>query len=323
MTPLLDLRDVRVHFQARAGLFRSQEVRALDGVDLTLDRGETIALVGESGSGKTTLARVALGLQPLTAGHVSFGGAALSSLLSQDEKAFRRRVQVIFQDPFSSLDPYLPVRALLEEPLEIHGLGDARERAARVARALDEVRLTPAHDYLAKYPHTLSGGQRQRVGIARALLLDPVLLVADEPVSMVDASSRMEVLRLLKGIQNRRDMAILYITHDLATARHFAHRTAVMYMGRIVEEGPTADVIGRPLHPYTAALVQSIPTLDPANRLRARSAIAGDPPSPTHIPAGCRFHPRCPRFMAGRCDTQDPALHEHGHRVACLLYEPA
>jgi peptide/nickel transport system ATP-binding protein len=320
---LVRLEEVRMHFRARGrGLFGSVVVKALDGVSLALGRGETLAVVGESGSGKTTLGRVSLRLLEPTAGRVLFDGQDVTHAPEGRLKEFRRRAQGIFQDPFTSLDPYMTIRQTVEEPLVIHGMGSAAERLERVTWALDEVRLRPAAEFLDRYPHMLSGGQRQRAGIARALTLTPEYVLADEPVSMIDASSRAEVLALLRDLQERHGIAYLYITHDIATARHFAPRTAVMYLGRIVEEGPTRDVINEPLHPYTKGLLAAVPEPDPANRLRERAVLPGEPPSPADIPSGCRFHPRCPFFMAGLCDVVDPPAVEATPRrtVACHLY---
>ena len=320
--PMLELDDVSMHFRARGQRFRTSVVRALDGVSLSLDRGETIAIVGESGCGKTTLGRVSLRLLAPTSGRVVFDGEDVTRAPERQLKAFRRRAQGIFQDPFSSLDPYMTIRQIVEEPLVIHNAGTAAERRERVAWALDEVRLRPAAEFLERFPHLLSGGQRQRVGIARALVLTPDYMLADEPVSMIDASSRAEILTLLSELQERHRIGYLYITHDIATARHFAPTAAVMYLGRIVEQGPTADMIGKPLHPYTKGLLDAVPDPDPANRLSERPVIAGEAPSPANIPTGCRFHPRCPAFMPGLCDVVSPKLVEIEPRrlVACHLY---
>ena len=244
--PMLDLRDVAMHFKSRGRGFRTTTVRALDGVSLTLDRGQTIAIVGESGCGKTTLGRVSLRLLEPTAGRVLFDNVDITEVKEGNLKQFRRRAQGIFQDPFTSLDPYMTIRQIVEEPLVIHGEGSASERLERVEWALDEVRMRPASDFLDRFPHLLSGGQRQRVGIARALTLTPEYILADEPVSMIDASSRAEILALLRELQERHRIGYLYITHDIATARHFAPTAAVMYLGRIVEQGPTAQFDKQP-----------------------------------------------------------------------------
>ncbi len=324
--PLLKLEGAEMHFRARARLFRTTIVRALDGVDVDLARGETLAIVGESGSGKTTLGRITLRLLEPTGGRVHFDGQDITDLPDSRLKEFRRRAQGVFQDPFTALDSFMTIRQIVEEPLVIHNLGNRRDRLDRVEWALDEVRLRPASDLLDRYPHTLSGGQRQRVGIARALVLTPEYILADEPVSMIDASSRAEILALLNDLQERHGVAYLYITHDIATARHFAPRTAVMYLGRIVEEGPTAQLIEQPLHPYTQGLLAAVPEPDPANRLAERDVLPGEPPSPANVPAGCRFHPRCPAFMAGLCNVIDPATvvvnDQSGasHSVACHLH---
>jgi peptide/nickel transport system ATP-binding protein len=320
--PLLQLENLQVHFTVRRGLFATQTVRAVDGVSLTLQRGEVVAVVGESGSGKTTLGRASLGLIKPTAGEVRFEGAPLTSLTPQERKAFRRRAQAIFQDPFASIDPYMTIFDSVAEPLVIHRVGSAAERRERVYAALRDVRLTPVEEMADRYPHMLSGGQRQRAGIARALVLRPQYILADEPVSMVDASSRAELLYLLRDLRDRFDLAFLYITHDIATARHFAHRIVVMYLGHIVESGPAAAVVAKPLHPYTQALIAAVPEPDPANRLIMRPVLQGEPPNPAQAPPGCRFHPRCPHFMAGVCDGVQPQLVEvePEHFVACYLY---
>jgi oligopeptide/dipeptide ABC transporter ATP-binding protein len=322
MTPLVTLEGISVTFYVRRGLFKSVPVRALEQVSLTLARGETLAVVGESGSGKSTLGRATLRLVPLAAGRILFDGADLSALRDGQLKAFRRRAQAIFQDPYASLSPYMRVFELVEEPLLIHGPPSRQARAEMVLRALAQVRLTPAAEFAEKYPHTLSGGQRQRVGIARAMVLKPEYLVADEPVSMIDASSRAEILYLLKELQAAHGLSFLYITHDLATARHFAHRIAVMYLGRVVEVAPARALIARPRHPYTQALLAAVPEPDPKNRLRLRPTISGEPPSAMRVPPGCPFHPRCPHAMPGSCDRHYPPVIElePGHQVACHLY---
>jgi oligopeptide/dipeptide ABC transporter ATP-binding protein len=323
--PLLRLEDVRVHFALRRGLFVSKgAVKAVDGISLAVSRGETVALVGESGSGKTTLGRVSLRLVEPTDGRVLFDGHDISHPPEERLRWFRRRAQAVFQDPYSSINNYMTVFQIVEEPLVVHRLGNAEERAKRVEQALEAVRLRPVGEFLQKYPHRLSGGQRQRVAIARALVLDPEYLVADEPVSMVDASSRAEILLVLKERQEEAGTAILYITHDIATARHFAHRIGVMYLGTQVELGPAERMIENPLHPYTQLLLEAVPEPDPRNRLRQRRVIPGEPPSPARTPPGCPFHPRCPRYMQGVCDVEGkrPQLMEMepGHSVACYLY---
>lgn len=322
MSPLLRLDAVEMHFRARTQLFQTTVVKALDGVSLNLDPGETLAIVGESGSGKTTLGRVSLRLLEPTAGQVYFDGIDITTASEGGLKDFRRRAQGVFQDPFTSLDPYMTIRQIVEEPLVIHGMGSGSERLERVTWALEEVRLRPASDLLDRYTHMLSGGQRQRVGIARALVVTPAYILADEPVSMIDASSRAEILALLRELQDRHRIAYLYITHDIATARHFAPRTAVMYLGRIVEEGPTPRLIEEPLHPYTQGLLAAVPEPDPANRLEERPVLPGETPSPAAVPPGCRFHPRCPMFMKGLCDLMDPPVIQiaEDRTVACHLY---
>ena len=321
MESLVSLESVRVHFAVRKMLFRTNTVAAVEDVSLAIKPGETLALVGESGSGKTTLGRAVLRLLPVTGGRVVFDGHDITHSPESRLKWFRRRAQAVFQDPYSSIDPFMSVYQVLEEPMVIHGVDDRRER---IESALRDVRLTPPEEYAPKYPHMLSGGQRQRVGIARALMLRPQFIVADEPVSMIDASSRAEILFLLRDLQEQYGMAFLYVTHDIATVRYFSHRLAVMYLGVVVELGTPAAVIDRPLHPYTQALIAAVPAPDPANRLREREVVPGEPPSPANAPSGCRFHPRCPHAMPGLCDAVVPPLmeEEEGHSVACHLYTP-
>lgn len=319
--PLLRLADIQVTFTTRKGLFRSGQVHALNGVSVDLPRGQTLGLVGESGSGKTTLGRVSLLLTRPTAGQVIFDGRDITKLPDDQLGWFRRRAQIVFQDPFSSLNPYMRVFELVAEPLAIDHVRNHEERIERVHRALEAVELVPAGVFGAKYPTMMSGGQRQRVGIARALVRDPEYIVADEPVSMIDASSRIEILDLLRGLQETRGVTFLYITHDIASARHFADRIAVMYLGSIVELGSADQVIGNPLHPYTQALIEAVPEPDPANRFRRRAVVPGEQAADV-LPPGCPFHPRCPKFMAGVCDVRRPRLTEQepGHFVACHLY---
>jgi peptide/nickel transport system ATP-binding protein len=320
--PLLSVRDLKVYFRAHRGFFGSTAVKALDGVSLELARGETLAVVGESGSGKTTLGRATLRLLDPTSGRIYFDGQDITRLPERGLSPFRRRAQAIFQDPYAALSPYMSVRQIVEEPLLVHGGFGPREREARVLEALAQVRLSPAAEFTAKFPHQLSGGQRQRVGIARAMVLSPEYVVADEPVSMIDASSRAEILYLLKEIQLERGLSFLYITHDLATSRHFADRIAVLYLGRIVEVARAVELIERPYHPYTKALLEAVPEPDPRQRLERRDVVQGEPPNPARVPSGCAFHPRCPLAIEGLCQQVRPELQQvaPGHWVACHLF---
>jgi peptide/nickel transport system ATP-binding protein len=322
---LVEIENVDVHFYTRKGLFQRVTIRAVTDVSLVVHERETVALVGESGSGKTTLGRAALRLLRPVTGSVRFDGRDITHLDEGKLKGFRRQAQAIFQDPYSSINPYMNVLQTVEEPLVIHGIGDKNERMDRARQALEDVQLRPAAGFMAKYPHTLSGGQRQRVGIARSLVLQPKFVVADEPVSMVDASSRAELLYLMRDLQQQYGMAFLYITHDIASARHFADRIAVMYLGSIIEMGMPEAVVEDPLHPYTRALIEAVPEPDPSNRHRRRQVVPGEPPSAARMPSGCPFHPRCPRFMSGLCEQERPALREvqPRHYVACYLYEEA
>ncbi|MBN1685250.1 MAG: ABC transporter ATP-binding protein [Spirochaetales bacterium] len=323
MTPHVATDNLRVYFHSRAGLFRQSTVKAVDGVSVTIPVGRTLSVVGESGSGKTSLGRAILRLTDVQSGAVYFDGADLSRLRRRDIKPFRRKAQAIFQDPYSSISPYMTVFDIIEEPLIIHGIGGRAERRETVFNAIEMVKLTPAVEFIDKYPHNLSGGQRQRVSIARAMVLQPSFVVADEPVSMVDASNRAEILTLLRDLQRERNVSFLYITHDIANARHFSDAIAVMYLGTIVEEGTSSQVIDSPLHPYTQGLIAAVPEPDPANRNRLRPVMSGELPSAARVPPGCPFHPRCGRAIHGTCESVRPEIKDmgDGHLVACHLYK--
>lgn len=321
--PLLHARDLHTWFELRRwGFLRVGHVRAVDGVDFTLHRGEAVAFVGESGCGKSSLARTLLGLYRPTHGDVAFAGRNLASLSARDRHAHRARVGYVQQDPYGALPPFMTVRRILAEPLVIHGVKGRDERERRIRAALEEVRLTPADDYLEKFPHMLSGGQQQRVVIARALILAPELLIADEPVSMLDASVRVEILDLLRGIQQRRGLSLAFITHDLSTVRYYAERIFVMYAGRVVESAAIDTLLDDPRHPYTQALLDAIADPDPANATRQRDVPTGEPPSLLNPPPGCRYHPRCPHAMGGLCDREQPPDFEPqpGHFSSCWLH---
>ena len=314
--------NLTVYFQTGRGLFRSTDVKAVDGVSINIERGTTLALVGESGSGKTTLGRALLQLVEPKGGRILFDDRQIEHLRRSEAKAFRRRAQAIFQDPYSSISPYMTVREIVEEPLVIHRIGSRQQRLNAVLEAIETVKLSPADEIVAKYAHNLSGGQRQRVSIARAMILEPEFVVADEPVSMVDASNRAEILLLLREIQRTRDVSFLYITHDIASARHFSDAIGVMYLGTIVEEGSPGQVIDKPLHPYTEGLIAAVPEPNPENRKRLKQVIAGELPSAARVPPGCPFHPRCTKMIEGTCNVTRPQPKEiePGHRVACHLY---
>jgi oligopeptide/dipeptide ABC transporter ATP-binding protein len=317
--PLLEIADLVVHFTRHSGLLGAhrETVQAVNGVSLAIGRRETLGLVGESGCGKTTLARAVLRLVDKTSGTVRFNGQDLHALAPAELRRERRRIQIIFQDPYASLNPRMTIGRAVREGLEVHRLAEGAEADRRVRALLEEVGLSA--DAVDAYPHEFSGGQRQRAGIARALAVEPELLVCDEPVSALDVSVQAQVLNLLADLQEGRGLSYLFISHDLAVVRHVAPRVAVMYLGRIVEDGPADALFGSPRHPYTQALLSAVPVLDPTTK-RSRIVLAGDPPSPVHPPPGCPFHPRCQHPAKDEtCRSIRPELTALApdHRVAC------
>jgi peptide/nickel transport system ATP-binding protein len=327
---VLEVDDLYTRYPIRRGLVGTllrkprQWVHAVDGISLSLKKGEMIALVGESGCGKTSTGQSVLRLIETTGGSVKFEGSDITGLSRRSLRPLRKRMQIIYQDPYESLDPRFRVRQTVEEPLVIHRVGGPKSgRRNRVADALERAGLTPPELYMDRYPHELSGGQRQRVAIAASLVLEPDLLVADEPVSMLDVSVRAGILSLLDDLRSAGDMAILMITHDLSTAAHFADRIAVMYLGRIVEQGPSREIVHNPQHPYTKALLSVVPKRDPRDRAPMQ-ILRGETPNPVSIPSGCRFHPRCPLAQED-CRSIDPELRppraarSSEHLAACIL----
>ena len=320
---ILEVKNLKKYFHAgRPGWFsRSKNyVHAVDDVDLQLKRGEVIALVGESGCGKSTLSLTLMLLEQATEGTILFEGKDITHANAKERKALRQRIQMVFQDPYESLNPTQTIEEIVSEPLVVHGVtANVEERRTRVIRALEDSGLKPAEDYMHRFPHQLSGGQRQRVVIAGALVLEPHLLLADEPVSMLDVSIRAEIINLLADLRRTRGISVIFITHDLGTVGYFADRVAVMYLGRIVEIGTMREVLKKPQHPYTQALLSVIPVPNPRMR-KERVILQGETPNPIDLPSGCRFHPRCP-VAIDVCKQSDPPLIQLSdtHEAACLL----
>ncbi|WP_102107621.1 ABC transporter ATP-binding protein [Oceaniglobus roseus] len=318
MTALLSMEEVSVHYPVKGGVLRrpTSWVKAVDEVTLSIAPGETLGLVGESGCGKSTLGRAVLGLRDLAKGRITFDGQELKNLSALDTRALRRDMQLIFQDPYASLDPHATIGATIRAGLDIHRIGSRAERAERVTETMRQVGLDPS--LADRYPHEFSGGMRQRVVMARALVLRPRLVVCDEPTSALDVSIQSQILNLLKDLQDELGLTYLFISHNLAVVEHMADRVAVMYLGRIVEVAPRAALFAAPRHPYTQALMQAIPQPDPARR--TPPPLTGDIPSPDDLPQGCRFRGRCPYAMA-RCAEAEPPLLGREHRAACWLVE--
>jgi peptide/nickel transport system ATP-binding protein len=320
--PLLQVRDVKTHFPVRGGLLGRVRgtVKAVDGVSFDVRRGETLGLVGESGCGKSTLGRTLLRLIDPTAGSIRFEGQELTGLSQRELRPLRRRMQLIFQDPYASLNPRMTVRDIIGEPFAIHGLARGREREEKVLALLELMGLP--REALERYPHEFSGGQRQRIGIARSIAMRPDLVIADEPISALDVSIQAQIVNLLVDLQRELKLTYLFIAHDLKIVEYISTRVAVMYLGKIVELADAADLYRRPRHPYTQALLSAVPVPDPDHK-KTRIILQGDVPSPLAPPPGCAFHPRCPHAFE-RCRRETPPLYElgNGHTAACFLAEP-
>ncbi|NQX44913.1 dipeptide ABC transporter ATP-binding protein [Paenibacillus tritici] len=320
MTTLLEVRNLKKHYPVRKGFFSKQvgAVKAVDGITLSVEQGETLAVVGESGCGKSTTGRAILRLIEPTEGEIIFGGTDVRSLNTEQLRRFRTDMQMVFQDPYASLDPRWTVQRILEEPLRTHGSAPAGELTSRVEQLMEVVGLSPYQAH--RYPHEFSGGQRQRIGIARALALNPKFIVCDEPVSALDVSIQAQVLNLMQDLQEQYGLTYMFISHDLSVVKFISDRVAVMYLGRIVELAPTKELFAKPLHPYTQALMSAVPVPNPGLK-KQRIVLSGDVPNPETPPTGCAFHPRCPYAM-DRCKSEAPVLRElgPGHQAACHLY---
>jgi len=321
---LLSVQDLKVWFELRRlGFGVSGYVHAVDGVNFDLDSGETIAIVGESGCGKTTLMKSILALYRPTEGEIYFEGSALSDLKGAHLQEYRSNIGYVQQDPYGALAPFMNIQRILEEPMIINRITSKQERRDRIFSALEEVKMSPPGDFLEKFPHMLSGGQQQRIVLARAMLLEPKMIVADEPVSMLDASVRVEILRLLESLQEKHNLAVIYITHDLSTVRYFSERVFVMYAGQLIEKTLIDNIVHDPKHPYSQALMEATSDPDANNALHYRDVPPGEPPSLVNPPSGCRFHPRCPYKIDGLCEVDVPPyfVTKEDQYVACWLYK--
>jgi peptide/nickel transport system ATP-binding protein len=321
---LLSIDDLHVWFELRRfGFGNAGHVKAVDGVTFDVHEGETIAVVGESGCGKSSLMKTILALYKPTKGTVVFEDLNLAELDGKGLHRYHSLVGYVQQDPYGALPPFMNIRKILEEPLIVGGIKSKEERDQRIRKSMDEVKLTPVEDFLEKFPHMLSGGQQQRVVIARAMIMGPKFLVADEPVSMLDASVRVEILKLLRGLQETHNLSVIYITHDLSTVSYFSERIFVMYAGNLVEKAKVRQVLDHPLHPYTMALLTGTSEPDARNAETFKELPPGEPPSLVKPPSGCRFHPRCSKAIQGLCEVKEPPDFEPepGHLVACWLYQ--
>ena len=322
---LLSIHDLHVWYELRRfGFSHMGYVKAVDGVSFEMTQGETVAVVGESGCGKSSLMKTILGINLPTRGELVFEGKNLSKLSGNDLRNYRFDIGYVQQDPYGALPPFMSVQQILEEPLLISGVKDREQRLERIHKTMTEVKLHPVEDFLHKFPHMLSGGQQQRVVIARAMILEPKMMVADEPVSMLDASVRVEILKLLRSLQEHHHLSVIYITHDLSTVKYFSERIFVMYAGSLVEKAATRRLLQNPLHPYTIALLAATSDPDAENADAYKEVPPGEPPSLVNPPKGCRFHPRCAKAIAGLCDEKEPLEFEPEpeHFVSCWLYQP-
>lgn len=321
---LLSVQDLRVWFELRKfGFGHAGYVRAVDNVSFDLKRKETIALVGESGCGKSSLMKTILGINVPTKGDILYEGRPMTSFSRKELNWYRSKVGYVQQDPYGALAPFMNIKSIMEEPMIVQGIRDKKERLERIHKAFEEVKMTPVDEFLPKFPHMLSGGQQQRMVIARAMILNPTLLVADEPVSMLDASVRVEILKLLRGLQEAHELAVIYITHDLSTVRYFSERIFVMYAGKLIEKANVEELVMNAQHPYTHALLAATSDPDAKNVDEYQDVPPGEPPSLVKPPPGCRFHPRCPKMIPGLCEIKEPPEFEQvkDHFVHCWLYE--